>query len=97
MLPFAQENLQFLVPALEAEGIEIALNESYPPDISDMTGLLSQIKAAGVDGIIALSYPADSFLYMGQAREVGIDVSFEFLLVGPSISAFSQAFGDFAD
>ena len=97
VLPFAQENLQFLVPALEAEGIEIALNESYPPDISDMTGLLSQIKAAGVDGIIALSYPADSFLYMGQAREVGIDVSFEFLLVGPTISAFSQAFGDFAD
>jgi len=97
VLPFAQENLQFLVPALEAEGIEIALNESYPPDISDMTGLLSQIKAAGVDGIIALSYPADSFLYMGQAREVGIDVSFEFLLVGPTISAFSQAFGGFAD
>jgi len=97
VLPFAQENLQFLVPALEAEGIEIALNESYPPDISDMTGLLSQIKSAGVDGIIALSYPADSFLYMGQAREVGIDVSFEFLLVGPTISAFSQAFGDFAD
>ena len=97
VLPFAQENLQFLVPALGAEGIEIALNESYPPDISDMTGLLSQIKSAGVDGIIALSYPADSFLYMGQAREVGIDVSFEFLLVGPTISAFSQAFGDFAD
>ena len=97
VLPFAQENLQFLVPALEAEGIEIVLNESYPPDISDMTGLLSQIKSAGVDGIIALSYPADSFLYMGQAREVGIDVSFEFLLVGPTISAFSQAFGDFAD
>lgn len=97
VLPFAQENLQFLVPALEAEGIEIVLNESYPPDISDMTGLLSQIKAAGVDGVIALSYPADSFLYMGQAREVGIDVSFEFLLVGPTISAFSQAFGDFAD
>ena len=97
VLPFAQENLQFLVPALKAEGIEIALNESYPPDISDMTGLLSQIKAAGVDGVIALSYPADSFLYMGQAREVGIDAPFEFLLVGPTISAFSQAFGDFAD
>ena len=97
VLPFAQENLQFLVPALKAEGIEISLNESYPPDISDMTGLLSQIKAAGVDGVIALSYPADSFLYMGQAREVGIDVPFEFLLVGPTISAFSQAFGDFAD
>jgi branched-chain amino acid transport system substrate-binding protein len=97
VLPFAQENLQFLVPALESVGIKVALNESYPPDISDMTGLLTQIKAAGVDGVIALSYPADSFLYMGQAREIGIDAPFQFLLVGPTIAAFSQAFGEIAD
>ena len=97
VLPFAQENLQFLVPALEAAGIKVALNESYPPDIADMTGLLTQIKAAGVDGVIALSYPSDSFLYMGQAREIGIDAPFQFLLVGPTIAAFEGAFGDFAD
>lgn len=97
VLPFAQENLQFLVPALEAAGITVALNESYPPDIADMTGLLTQIKAADVDGVIALSYPADSFLYMGQAREIGIDAPFQFLLVGPTIAAFEGAFGEFAD
>lgn len=97
VLPFAQENLQYLVPALEAKGITVKLNESYPPDISDMTSLLTQIKAAKVDGVIALSYPADSFLYMGQAKELGIDSPFQFLLVGPTISAFSQAFGPVAD
>jgi branched-chain amino acid transport system substrate-binding protein len=97
VLPFAQENLQFLVPALEAEGIEVKVNESYPPDISDMTALLTRIKQAGVDGVIVLSYPADSFLYMGQAKELGIDQSFQFLLVGPTIAAFQEAFGDAAD
>ena len=97
VLPFAQENLQFLVPALKAQGIEVKVNENYPPDISDMTALLTRVKNSGADGVIALSYPADSFLYMGQAKELGIDQAFQFLLVGPTISAFQGAFGDAAD
>ena len=97
VLPFGQENLQFLLPALEAQGIAVKVNESYPPDIADMTALLTQIKSAGVDGVIALSYPADSFLYMGQAKELGIDAPFQFLLIGPTISAFAGAFGEVAD
>ncbi len=97
VLPFAQENLQYLLPALEDQGIKVMLNESYPPDIADMTALLTQIKSSGADGVIALSYPADSFLYMGQAKELGIDAPFQFLLVGPTISAFSGAFGEHAD
>lgn len=97
VLPFAQENLQYLVPALEAAGIAVAMNESYPPDIKDMTPLLTQIKNSGADAVIALSYPADSFLYMGQARELGIDQPYQFLLVGPTIAAFNGAFGPAAD
>jgi len=97
VLPFAQENLQFLVPALEAAGIEVALNESYPPDIRDMTALLTQVKNSGAEAVIALTYPADAFLYMGQARELGIEQPYQFLLVGPTIAAFNDAFGPAAD
>ncbi len=97
VLPFAQENLEFLIPALEAEGIDVVVNESYPPDIADMTALLTQVKESGADGVIALSYPSDSFLYMGQATELGIDAPFQFLLVGPTIAAFQGAFVELAD
>ncbi len=97
VLPFSQENLQFLVPALDAAGIEVKLNESYPPDIKDMTPLLTQMKSANVDAVIALTYPADAFLYTGQAKELGIDAPYQFLLIGPTISAFSGAFGPVAD
>ena len=82
---------------LQAEGIEVVVNESYPPDIADMTTLLAAIKDSGADGVIALSYPADSFLYMGQAKEIGIAAPFQFLLVGPTIAAFADAFGPVAD
>ncbi|MEQ8442674.1 MAG: amino acid ABC transporter substrate-binding protein [Alphaproteobacteria bacterium] len=97
VLPFGQENLQFLVPALEAAGIEIKLNESYPPDINDMTPLLTQLKAQDVDAVLALTYPSDAFLYMGQAQELGIDAGYQFLLIGPTIAAFADAFGPLAD
>ena len=97
LLPFGQENLQFLIPALEAEGIEVVVNESYPPDIADMTPLLVQIKESGADGVIALSYPADSFLYQGTATELGLTAPFQFLMVGPTISAFADAFGEGAN
>ncbi len=97
VLPFSQENLKFLVPALKAAGIEVKVKENYPPDVKDMTTMLTSIKNAGVDAVFALSYPADSFLYMGQAKELGIKAPFQFLLVGPTIEAFGKAFGAFAD
>ncbi len=97
VLPLAQEILPFLLAGLEAQGIEVKVNENYPPDITDMTAMLTRIKESGADGVIALSYPSDSFLYMGQAKELGIDQSFQFLLVGPTIAAFQGAFGEVAD
>jgi branched-chain amino acid transport system substrate-binding protein len=97
VLPFSQETLQFLVPALREAGIDIRMQENYPPDISDMTPLLTQLRTAAPDAVIALTYPADAFLYTGQARELGIAASLQFLLVGPTIDAFGQAFGPVAD
>ncbi len=97
VLPFSQETLQFLVPALGEAGIEIRMQENYPPDISDMTPLLTQLRSAAPDAVIALTYPADAFLYTGQARELGIAPRLQFLLVGPTIDAFAQAFGPVAD
>lgn len=91
-LPFAQENHKFLPPALKEAGIEVKVNERYPPDISDMTVLLTRVRNAGVDAVIVLSYPSDSFLYMKQSKEVGIDAPMQFLLVGPTIPVFVDAF-----
>lgn len=97
VLPFSQENLSFLTPALEEAGIEIRMSENYPPDISDMTPLITQIKSADADAVLALTYPADAFLYTGQARELGVEAELQFLLIGPTIDAFNKAFGPAAD
>jgi len=97
VLPFSQENLAFLTAALKAANIEIKMSENYPPDISDMTPLMTQMKSAGADAVLALTYPADAFLYMGQARELGLKADLQFMLIGPTIDAFNKAFGPAAD
>lgn len=93
VLPFPQENFQFLIPAFKKAGIDVKVSTKYPPNVSDMTPILTKIKAANVDAVIVLSFPADTFLYMKQAKEIGIKAPFQFLLVGPAIPVFKQAFG----
>jgi branched-chain amino acid transport system substrate-binding protein len=97
VLPFAQEIKSFLVPALEKQNITVSVNENYPPDIKDMTALLSRIKEAGPDAVIALSYPSDTFLFTRQAKEIGIKAPFVMAAVGPTFNAYLQAFGNAAN
>lgn len=96
-LPFSQEIRSFLLPALEAEGIAVALDETYPPDINDLTAVLAQVRTLAPDAIIALSYPSDSFLFTTQARELGLASPFVLSLVGPTYGAYRDAFGEGAN
>jgi len=97
-LPFSQEARQFLLPALEEAGVEVVVEEQYPPDIRDMTAMLTAVKQSGADGVIALAYPDDSFLYMAQAKELGIlDIPFQFVMIGPALPAFKAANGEAVD
>ncbi len=93
VLPFSQEIKSYLVPALEKENITVSVNENYPPDIKDMTALLSKINGVTPDAVIALSYPSDSFLFARQAKELGIKSPFVLSLIGPTFSAYQQVFG----
>ncbi|MBJ2151600.1 amino acid ABC transporter substrate-binding protein [Paracoccus sp. IB05] len=95
--PLSQEIKTYLIPALEAEGITVTMSENYPPDIRDMTTLISQANAGSPDALIALSYPADTFLFTGQAKELGVKAPFVLALVGPTIDAYQKAMGTAAD
>lgn len=97
VLPYSKEMKNFLVPALEAEGIKILVNVEYPPDIKDMTVQLSQVQKANPDAVISLSYPNDSALYVRQARELGLTQKFQFLQIGPGMDFFYKLLGSSAN
>jgi branched-chain amino acid transport system substrate-binding protein len=92
-LPFALELKKFLIPALDQAGIKVVASTDYPADIKDMTATLTTIKQAAPDAVIGLTFPADSLLYMQEAREIGITAPFQMLSVGPTYSFFQKRFG----
>ena len=93
VLPFSQEIRSFLVPELAKQGVQVAVNENYPPDIKDMTALLSKVASTSPDAVIALSYPSDTFLFTRQAKELGLKSPFVMALVGPTFASYQAAFG----
>lgn len=97
VLPFSKEIKSFLLPALKKEGIEVRVNEEYPPATKDMTAMLSAVKKARPDAVVTLSYPSDSVLYAKQAKEIGIEAPFEFVLVGPTMDFYQKVLGPSAD
>ena len=97
VLDFTKEVKGYLEPALKEQGIEVRVNEEYPPSLTDMTALLSKVKHAAPDGVIALAYPPDSVLYVRTAKELGIASPFQFCLVGPGADFFHKVLGTAAD
>ena len=93
VLPFTKEIKNFLEPELKKAGIDIKLSSEYPPDIKDMTAVLTQAKQANVDAVLALAYPSDSVLYAKQAKELGVNSPFQFIAIGPSDAFFPKAVG----
>lgn len=97
VLPLAKEIKATLVPELKKNGIELKVNEEYPPDIKDMTAMLTKVKAAAPQAVIVLSYPSDSVLYAKQAKEMGIAAAFQFVAIGPTIDFYAKVVGPSAN
>jgi branched-chain amino acid transport system substrate-binding protein len=93
VLPFTKEIRNFLEPELKKAGIEVKVSTEYPPDIKDLTPVLTQVRGAKVDAVLALAYPGDSVLYAKQAKELGVNAPFQFVAIGPSDAFFPKAVG----
>lgn len=93
ILPFTKEIKNYLEPELKKAGIEIRQSNEYPPDIKDLTSVLTQARQVNADAVLALAYPSDAVLYAKQAKELGINVPFQFVAIGPSDSSFPKAVG----
>lgn len=97
ILPLAQEIKTYLLPALEKNGIKLVANEDFPPDIKDMTTLISGANQSSPDAFIVLSYPSDTFLFATQAKQLNVKAPFVLSLIGATISAYQQALGASVD
>ena len=96
-LQYTQENKKFIIPALKKAGIKLLVNEDYSPGVKDLTALLTKVKSANADAVLAYTYPGDSVLYAKGAREVGLNAKTQVVLLGPQYGFFGGIFGPAAN
>jgi branched-chain amino acid transport system substrate-binding protein len=75
------------VAALAKVGVQVADRETYLPDEKDFKTIITKANAAGIDGIVLVSYVNDASLLVQQIRGKGIKL--------PIVSNGSQATADF--
>jgi branched-chain amino acid transport system substrate-binding protein len=78
-------------------GIEVTLDENYPPKQTDFTALLQKVRAAGAEALISNSYFADSVAQLRQLREQNIHLKMYSSTVGPSLPNFAEQLGNTAE
>jgi branched-chain amino acid transport system substrate-binding protein len=81
----------------EKLGIEVVLQENYPPKQMDFTALLQKVRAAGAEALISNSYFADSAAQLRQMREQNINFKLYSSTVGPGLPNFPEQLGNTAE
>ncbi len=78
-------------------GIDVVLEENYPPKQTDFTALLQKIKAAGAEAVISNSYFADAAAQLRQMRELNVNFKLYSSTVGPGLPNFPEQLGNTAE
>jgi branched-chain amino acid transport system substrate-binding protein len=64
-------------------GLEIVLDEKYPAGATDISTLLTQVKALNPDILVSSGYPVDTIMILKECKELNIN---------PKMYAFAQNF-----
>ncbi len=91
---FGLENLGALEAALKTKGIEIVEKKSYPLGVKDLSPVLRDFKAKNPDAFLGITYPPDTFLVTGQAKEIGFNPKVFYAAVGSAFPIYKQRMGE---
>jgi len=78
-------------------GFEIVFNRTYPAKVTDLTPLLSDLKAANPEIIIGGGHFEDGQLLNRQLADLGIQPKLLSLIAAATLPAFGEALGDLAE
>ena len=81
----------------EQLGFEVVFFESYPADATDLTPILTKLKAANPEVILGGGHFKDGVLLVKQMREVGIQAKLIGILVAPAHPDFYKELGEIAN
>lgn len=82
--PFPTSMAKGAIRHLEANGIEILAVETYPTDIHDVTGILTEFRGLDPDVFLGGGHYNDAVLFVNSAKELGFAPRGMLITVGPS-------------
>jgi branched-chain amino acid transport system substrate-binding protein len=77
-------------------GMELVLDQAYPPSTTDFSSILRNIKAAAPDAVYVCSYPPDSAAIVRGVSEIGLGPTVKLFggsMVGPQYGPILEALG----
>ncbi len=81
----------------EKLGFEVVFERTYPKGVSDLTPLLSALKASKPDFVLGGGHFEDGQLFNRQMADLSIDVDCLSLIAAATLPAFYQALGSMAE
>ncbi len=103
-LAIAQQNyvytndiMQFLEPNLQKAGFSTAAKELFPRGSQEFTGVVTKLKAAGADAVVALTVPPDMVPLAKQIELQGMKPKLKYIFLGPIFDAWLKAMGEGAE
>ncbi|GAB4363358.1 MAG: amino acid ABC transporter substrate-binding protein [Deltaproteobacteria bacterium] len=103
-LALAYEDSEFARSVLEGAeehakklGFEIVFNRTYPAKVTDLTPLLSDLKASNPDIVIGGGHFADGQLFAQQMADLGINPKALSLIAAVTLPAFEKALKERAE
>ena len=77
-------------------GLDLVVNQTYPPSTTDFSGMLRNLKAAAPDAVFVCSYPPDSTALLRGVTEIGVGDSVKLFggaMVGPQYASLLENLG----
>ena len=69
--------------AMQAEGIEVVLDERYPLGTQDFAGMMTKVKSLAPDAVVVFALMPASIYATRQARELGVSPKLLHINIGP--------------
>jgi branched-chain amino acid transport system substrate-binding protein len=95
--PFSKGQADGSVEYLRAAGIQILNTYRLPPTLTDVSGVVSDLRVRTPDALICTTHQEDSALVTQQLVATGTSVKLLFLALGPEIPAFRANLGKYAE
>jgi branched-chain amino acid transport system substrate-binding protein len=78
-------------------GLEVVVHETYPPGTTDFSAILTKVKAARPDLLVAGAPPTDAIAITRQMRELDVNVKMSGATPGGGLPDFYKALGKTAE